>query len=180
MSISPYKQGAEDGFLFGIYLIVMQLASFLSGRLPLLGLLSFVLVIAVPVVIYRLMVKYKRGCGGIITFSMLWMYGLVIFACAGIVSGLVMLIYLKWIDPDFLHSQVEMLARLDTSGPFEGMEPSRQLAENMLANNFIPRAIDVVIEIILLCITSGSLLSMLLAGILIARLKWKENRLLKR
>lgn len=178
MSKTPYRRGAEDGLKFGIYLAVMFFSSIFSADVPGLGLLSILMAAATPVVIYRMMVAYKKELGGVVTFSMLWMQGLVIFACASLIAGGALLVYLRWINPDFLHSQLEALATLDTTGMPEGLEQSKELAGNMLAQNFVPRAVDVVVEIILLGITTGSMLSMLLAGILIIRLKYKENRIL--
>ncbi len=180
MSKTPYRRGAEDGLKFGLYLGVLLFSSLLSGKVAWLGLLFYVMVILVPVIIYRMMVSYKRELGGVVTFSMLWMQGLVIFSCAAVIAGGAMMVYLRWINPDYMVENLRQVASLDVSGENAGLTEVRDMAQNMLDNHFVPRSVDVVIMIILMAITSGSLLSMLLAGILIARLKYKENRILRR
>ena len=76
---SPYRRGADDGLWFGLYLSVMFFSSILSGRVAMLSLLSLVLVVCVPVVIYFFMRAYDRRLGPAGTFPMLWMQGVVIF-----------------------------------------------------------------------------------------------------
>lgn len=178
MSKTPYRRGAEDGLKLGIYLTAMTFASIYSDVVPLFGMATFLMAIAVPIIVYRFMVGYKKELGGVVTFSMLWMQGLVLFACASTIAGVMLMMYLRWINPDFLHSQIEALAAMDTSGTFESLQRSKELAQNMLEQNFVPRAIDMVIQYILLGITSGSILSMFLSGIIILRLKYKENKIL--
>lgn len=180
MSKTPYRRGAEDGLKFGIYLGVLLFSSLLSGKVAWLAQVFCVMAILVPVIIYRMMVSYKRELGGVVTFSMLWMQGLVIFSCAAVIAGGAMMIYLRWIDPDYMVENMRQLASLDVSGDRAGLAGYKDMAQIMLDNKSIPRVVDIVVMIILMAITSGSLLSMLLAGIIIARLKYKENRILRR
>ena len=74
---SPYRRGADFGFLFGIYLTVMFFGSIFAGSLPLGGILSFVLMLGVPVFIFIALWRYDRELQGCATFPMMWMAGVV-------------------------------------------------------------------------------------------------------
>ena len=166
---SPYRRGADDGLWFGLYLSVMFFSSILSGRVAMLSLLSLVLVVCVPVVIYFFMRAYDRRLGPAGTFPMLWMQGVVIFFCGMLIAGCALVVYMKWIEPDFVIGQIRQVAALKGTLPDSGVETAAEVASNMLEANFIPTPIDIVVELMMLAIFTGSLLSMLLSGIFAVR-----------
>ena len=80
-----YARGADDGFLLGVYFVVLASA----------------MAVGVPVVCYIFMRRSQRAAHGLLTFSALWMQGIVTFACGSLIFGAAGLVYLKWIDPQF-------------------------------------------------------------------------------
>lgn len=163
---SPYRRGAEDGLIFGIYLTVLFYATVLSQQFPLLGFPALIMIAGVPVVIFMMMKRYAVRLGAASSFSMLWMQGLVIFACGSTIACAMLYIYLRWINPDFFSSQFEYLATLKIDESTEFLSQSKEMARQILDAGMIPRAIDMVIEFILLGVVSGSLLSMVLSAII--------------
>lgn len=108
---SPYRRGADDGFLFGIYLTVMFFASIFAGSFAPLSLLALVMMVSVPVVIYRFMRSYHRSLGPSGTFAMLWMQGVMIFFCGMLIAGTALVVYMKWIHPGFVVEQAHSRGR---------------------------------------------------------------------
>lgn len=163
---SPYRRGAEDGLIFGIYLTVLFYATVLSQQFPLLGFPALIMMAGVPVVVFIMMKRYASRLGRASSFSMLWMQGLVIFACGSTIACAMLFIYLRWINPDFFTSQLEYLAELKIDKSTEFLQQSKDMARQILDSGMVPRAIDMVVEFILLGIVSGSILSMILSGII--------------
>ncbi len=99
---SPYRRGADDGFVFGAYLTASFLTMVWSSAVPLLGLVSMLLLAGVPVFIYmKLRRSFVADCGHTL-LSSLWMQGIATFACGSLIAGAVATAYLKWIEPDFI------------------------------------------------------------------------------
>lgn len=163
---SPYRQGADDGFLLGIYLSAMSLCMVNSTRIPLLALMALGMFVAVPAIVYTFMRRYDRRLGRASGFAVNWMHGVMIFVCAALVSGAVMTVYMRWIDPGFIPSQMEILAGMEGRFPGSAFDQSAMLARQMVEANFMPSAISISVELIFLEIFSGSCLAMLLSGIL--------------
>ncbi len=163
---SPYRRGAEDGLIFGIYLTVLFYATVLSQQFSLLGFPALIMMAGVPVVIFIMMKRYAARLGAASSFSMLWMQGLVIFACGSTIACAMLFIYLRWINPDFFTSQLQFLADMKIDKSTEFLRQSKDMAQQILDSGMVPRAIDMVVEFILLGIVSGSLLSMVLSGII--------------
>ncbi len=165
---SPYRRGAEDGLVFGIYLTVLFYSVMLSQYVALLSLPALAMMAGVPVVIFLMMRRYASALGRAVSVSALWMQGLVIFACGCAIGGAMLLIYLRWIEPDFFADQLRLLADMEIAPGNEWMIQSKDLARQILDSGAVPRAIDVVIQLILLGIVSGSLLSLVIGAIVSA------------
>lgn len=166
---SPYRRGADDGFIFGIYLTVMFFASIFAGRFAPLSLLGLVMMAAVPAVIYRFMHSYHRSLGAAGSFAMLWMQGVVIFFCGMLIAGTALVVYMKWVHPGFVVEQLTAVAALKGTLPGSQMDLAAEVAEKMLEAKFIPAPIDIVTEMMMLAIVTGSILSMTLSGIFALR-----------
>lgn len=166
---SPYRRGADDGFIFGLYLSAMFFASIFSASAPLLSVLALVMAVAVPVVILRFMLRYDRLMGQAVSFPMFWMHGVVTFFCGTCIAGTLLVIYMKWLSPDFVLNQLRQLAALDGTAPGTFVQQASEMAGQMIEANFIPTPIAIVIEIIMLAIVSGSILSIILGAVLSMR-----------
>ena len=168
MTESPYRRGADDGFIFGLYLTALFFASIFAEQVPLLSLVGLALIVAVPAVVWRMQSRYCRALKGAVTFPMLWMQGVVMFACGIAIAGAALVIYMKWINPDFILTQWEKMAELgaDSDNPF--FAESGRIARSMIDNGMLPTPISIVVQFILLAIASGSILSLTLGAILVA------------
>ncbi len=166
---SPYRRGADDGLIFGLYLTAMFFASIFAGSFAPLSLLGAVMMAGVPVVIYFFMRRYDRSLGPAATFAMLWMQGVVIFFCGMLIAGTALVVFMKWIHPGFVAEQLTAVAALKGAVPGSQIDLAADVAEKMIEAKFIPAPIDIVTEMLMLAIVTGSMLSMTLSGLFALR-----------
>lgn len=178
MMLSPYRRGADDGFIFGLYLSVMFFASIYSAGLPVLSLLSLGMMVCVPVVIFVFMRRFEAALKEYATFPMLWMQGVVIFFCGTIIAGALLVVYMKWVEPDYVLKQLEGLAELGSKADVGFVAEAGEMAGKMIEANFIPSPIAIVTEIIMTSIVTGSLLSMAISGVMTLRRRVALRRFL--
>lgn len=166
---SVYRRGADDGLFFGIYLIIMFFASAFSMAIPFAGLLSIILVLGVPFIIYRFLRRSYVNDNGTTQFSALWVQGITTFFCGSLISGIVALIYMKWINPDFILTQIQTLIDVYMANDWKEGKEIAEVLTKMIENNMLPTPINIVIESIWLAVFTGSILSMIVSMIVQAR-----------
>lgn len=103
---SPFAIGASYGQPFGLYLSFIFLGMVLSGRIPILGLLSGIALICLPLVIYRTLRSIGRKQTGI-SASTLSLTGTIMVVCGCFICSIVTMVYLRWFDPTFIVSTIE-------------------------------------------------------------------------
>lgn len=179
ITTSPYRRGADFGFFFGLYLTLMFFSSIFAQHLPLLGLLSMALMVGVPAVIYYFIRRYDRELQDCATFPMMWMLGVVIFVCGILISGALLVVYMEWIEPDFVLKQLEGVVEMGRKAPGTALAEAGDIASQMIKARFIPSPIAIVVELIMAAIVSGSLLSIAISGVFAFRHKM-QRRMRKR
>lgn len=160
---SPYRRGAAQGMYFGIYLSLLFLASVYSITYPVMGLAMMLLLIGVPFYIYKCLRASFVADRGTTQLSSLWMQGIMVFLCGALIQGVVAIVYLKWIEPAFiitqLHTVIDFYRGIDSP---EAQEMARVL-QNMIDINLVPTAASMVMEMICFSVFTGSLLSVILS-----------------
>lgn len=164
MEIKPksvFRRGAEDGTWFGIYLSVLFILSAVSIKISILGLLAFIMALAVPIYAYIILRKgfIQNGC--LYTFFEVWTHGIVLFACGSLIMALTMVIYLNWVNPSFIVEQSKAIVSLynDLGGDWKTMA---QVVEQAINQGLLPTPISMASDIISLGIFSGSMLTLIL------------------
>lgn len=173
---SPYRRGADFGFIFGIYLTVMFFSPVLAPYIPLLGLLPFLMMAGVPAVIFYFIRRYDRELQECATFPMMWMLGVVIFICGIMIAGSLLIIYMKWIEPDLIFEQISALAENGSKYPGTFMAEAGHIAQEMIDAHFIPSATAVVSELIMAAIVTGSMLSIVISSFFALLHKIRRHR----
>lgn len=166
---SPYTRGARDGLVFGLFLSVMFLSTVYSGQHAWLSLVAFAMMMAVPFIIYRCLRRSYVTDGGTTLLSSLWMHGIMIFLCGAIISGLVEVVWFKYVNPGFVVEQMKLMIELYSDYPWERGREVASLLQSMIDNNMVPTTMAIVTEMIWLSVFSGSLLSVLMAVLVRAR-----------
>ncbi|MDE7125884.1 MAG: DUF4199 domain-containing protein [Muribaculaceae bacterium] len=157
-----YKQGADDGFVFGAYLSVLFLMLGYSPYYPVLSLPALVLILFVPFVIYKMLRRsYVRDLG-LTDFSALWLQGIVTFVCGTLLMGCVAFVFMRYLKPGFIVEQVQSAADIYRSMSDAGSQHLADTLDLMVERHLLPAPIYVAVELMLMGIFSGSILSMAL------------------
>ncbi|MCM1355420.1 MAG: DUF4199 domain-containing protein [Staphylococcus sp.] len=171
---SPYRRGADYGFLFGIYLTVMFFAFIFSQTHLLVSALALFMLLAIPGLLVGAMRHYDKSMYGCATFPMMWMLGVMMFLCGLIISCCALIIYLKWINPDLIFNQLKFLVDSGKETDSEFIRQAGTLAAEMIEYNFVPSATAYVTEIFLALLSAGSITS-LVFGFLYTRLRLSKH-----
>lgn len=97
------------------------------------------------------------------------MQGIMTFICGSLIAGLVAVVYLKWINPDFIADRLQEAIDFYSGSGWQQGEEMADLLQNMVKAHVVPTPIQIVIEMIWLGVFSGSLLSLLMAVLVRAR-----------
>lgn len=107
------KSAMTYGFTLGIYWVVKYLFLALSARMPALGVIYFILTLAVPVVAYMLTKRYRADVGGSVSFFHAWQFGVLLYFFAALIVSVVHFAYFQyWAPKDFLTHATSQLADL--------------------------------------------------------------------
>lgn len=160
-----YREGANRGISTGIYFTLLFLTTIWSDQMPALSMVTVALAIGVPFFIYRHMALVYIKYGRTARFSDLWMLGIMLFLCGGLICAIAGYAYLHYIVPGYLYEQtmkaIDIYSKLPTKDP--QMLKALQTAANQ---GLLPSDIEFVVEMLWFEIFSGSLLSLLLAYII--------------
>ncbi len=168
-SKSVYLRGAENGIVLGLYFCVMFIAMVAGEKFVLPRLLSSVMMLCVPFLIYLFLRKTYIEEKGYTIYAALWMQGIVSFAGAGIILAVLVYAYLKWGDPEFIPRQVALL--IDVYGNNNAPESQKlvKILREMQHRNYYPSPRSIISQLIMLSIFTGSILSMIVALIVRTR-----------
>ncbi len=166
---SVFRRGADDGLYFGIYLAVLFFFMAYSMRVPFLGLLSFVMIIGVPVLTYKFLRRYYVSEHGLLRFSALWMHGIVIFFCGSLILALVAYLFFRWIQPGFMLTQVEYMIGVYRATDWAQGQELADLLQEIVDNDMLPKPNWISMEMVFTGTFSGSMLSVLMALLVMAR-----------
>lgn len=164
--LSPFRRGAENGFRFGAYMTVIHATVIGSSSVPLLNVVTLALLAGAPALLYMLMRRDRTAEGGLPTLGALWLDGLLTILCGAMLASAVLTVYLRWIDPDFLISNLEQaVALLEASGDPSSLEMADKM-HTAISNGFSISPITFSMMLLWMAGTSGSLLSLVIAAII--------------
>lgn len=154
-----YREGAHKGVYMGVFLSTLSLLSFLSDHNSLFGIIVLPMIISVPALHFMLLRSALRSYGEA-TFSALWMLGITIFIGASMICALTTYCYLDLADPDFFYRTATkmmdiMKSRPETADTYKAMK-------TMVDGGLLPSNIEFCIQMMLLTIFCGSLLTIVL------------------
>lgn len=163
---SVYRQGAEYGAWFGVYLTVMALAIMYGFTHTILMLVAMAMMVAVPAVVYPMLRRYRSQMRGYAPFASLWMLGLMIFICGSLICGAVTYVWMQYVMPTFIYDQVMAAIDVYKAVPGDSAAEMVRIMETIVERHALPSAMEVVVQMVMLTTFLGSLVSMVLAFIL--------------
>lgn len=96
----------EAGAYMGLYFVVKFIFAVLSLNYPFCNVVSTIMLLFVPLVVFFMMRKFSNQNEGGSYFSQLWMMGILLFFFASLISGLAQYIYYVYINPEYIKSQL--------------------------------------------------------------------------
>ncbi len=162
-SKSLYSQAADDGLVMGIYLSALFVIAALSTHFSLLSLLVMTLIIGIPVVNYiRIRRTHITGMGQL-TFSTLWMEGILMYIFASLICGVTTYVYLQFIEPGFIYTQAKSALVIYESVPELKDSEIVTVMKQAIDQKLLPSPIQFVFQMMWLTTFLGSILSIFIA-----------------
>lgn len=171
---SPYKRGADNGIVMGIYMsvtcCVWSYAVFDTGATPMLGLLGMVLALGVPGLLFIMMRRSFVKDDGLTPLAALWMEGIMTFIFGGLIALVAGYVFMRFVQPDYLANLYELMHRslLTAAKNSQGAdaEQYRQIAANfqvMVERGEMPDALGLLVNMMWGIAFSGCIVSLLVA-----------------
>lgn len=162
-----FTRSAELGVPFGGMLLIASVAMIFNDKVPFLSLLTLLVAIAAPFVLYSLQRKRFIESNGFATFSELWTLAIFTTIGGAIICGCVTYVIITYLRPDFLYEQAQMIVDTYKKVPGTQTQEIVTVFEKMIKHNLLPSAIDFCIQMFWLTASLGCVggaLTALIAG----------------
>ena len=162
-------RAAENGLWLSIYISVLALSMGFSTAFPPAQLVLWVGSIAMPFVVYRLLLRSAVATGGNLSFPELWAEGIASFFLGTLIPALIVYLCLRFAVPTFVSDTLsEAATQFAAIGTPEADSLSQMLSE-IVAKGKTPTAVDMAAQLISFNIIAGTSLSLIMAVIVKAR-----------
>lgn len=159
-SYAFFRRGADDGLGFGFYLSALIIFLFLSVKVTSLSYVFVALAAGVPFYVYWRLRRSFIDSEATQSFPSLWMQGITMYFCGGLVMMAAGCVYLMWIDPHYLQKLGALTVEALELGDYTGAGVSSEEMSNMFATM---TPLNLMLEFLWLAMFTGSILSMIMA-----------------
>ena len=163
---SVYNIGATNGITIGVLLAAMFLMQSYGLHNFVLLIIGDLLMLAVPFVAYRLLVRDHDRYSYMRSVSAVWLDGIVTFICGSIILALVMYMFLRFLQPGFTAEQISNVANLYRELKTSQGDAMAKALEQLVATHQVPSPIQLAFSMLWLTSFGGAMLSMVLALII--------------
>ena len=160
---SLYRRAAEYGVPFGIYLSIVSVSFVFIDKVPALSFMIFALLLALPFLTFCIQRQYFVKEYGFTQYSGLWMLGIMVFIFASLIMSLVTYVVVQLARPDWLYEWAQWLIAEGSRSVDSHIRESSLTLKNIVDNNLVPRAIEVVFLGFWFMSFLGSVLSAIMA-----------------
>lgn len=162
---SIFRRAAEGGITLGAIFVCIFLLETTAGALS--WLLALGLMVYVPVFVYRKLRNTYLAAHGLMSFSGLWLEGILLFVCGSILLALGTLIFMKWLVPGYLPAAVAQMTQFIGNNPqmVDGSVSTEQIASYFSSI----RPIDISMTLMWASSFTGSIASLVIAALVKTR-----------
>lgn len=160
-----YQRGGDNGLWLGLCFLAIFASAALALEAPLFNIVAIALMLLVPCLCFKMLRRTFVEGHGMTTFSALWIQGIVGFACGALIFGFGSYVYLRFIDPGFITRVITMGVEFYSASTVPSAQEIGEELQKMLDMNLTPRPQDVCMMWMWAIIFTGSMLSMLTAGV---------------
>lgn len=159
-----FKNAMANGPIMGACFIGFFVCSAMSASSAILSLLGFVLMCMPPFLLFFLLKRSQKRAGGQLTFSLLWLEGVLTMVFGSIFLAIITFIYLRWVNPSFISDQLtSSLAVLEQLG--QGYESLAESMRQIIKSGDIPSPLSVAGGLIQSAFLTGTILAAIIAAI---------------
>lgn len=165
-SKSVYTLGAEDGLIMGPLMAVTAVLTGASTYVAWVSILGILGMIAVPVLAYYRLAASHRNNPRTMTFTALWLQGIVMFFCGGLIMSAVSFVMMRWAVPGFIVHQIDVI--ISAYGAIDDPSAATMVDtfKKLKSSGALPSPLDVTLELLYISVFSGSILSVIYALII--------------
>lgn len=164
-----FGRAARIGPAAGAYFAVLFLCAAYSSMHLLLTLLALALLLGVPWLLYRrLLASCAAGTPRRVT--PLWTEGIYSFVFGGLLMALLVYLWMRYVDPDYLRTQLQLASQMMHDYPDAASPQLRQAVDAALNQRAMPGPIQMAMSLFWTVTFTGAILS-LLEAFIIAKVK---------
>lgn len=162
---SIYERAGSDGAWLGLWFTALFGLSVVSMRAALVNVVVLAMALMVPFIAYRFLRRTYVDSHGLLTYSAIWMQGILTFAAGSLILCAVTYVFMRWIYPDFILDTLRMGIEFYRNEPTgAGAELAGEF-QTIIDRRLTPSPFTVSMVWMWLGLFSGSVLSMFLAMI---------------
>ncbi len=161
----------EGGVWLGLYLLARFVCGIAGMYSPLFNTVAMLLFIGTPVMLYYVLMRFHKQSGHLSGFGMLWMMGIMLFFFASLISCIPEYIFYQYISPDYIaNAATQSLKMIEEMGVMEDSVTLEEMRK-MLSADALPSAMQMVMSTMWANVFFGSLLSIVVAPIVLRKKK---------
>lgn len=173
---SLYERAAGDGAWLGLWFTVLFLLSVASMKMALLNIIVLTMALMVPFIAYRFLRRTYVASHGLMSFSAVWMQGILTFAAGSLILCAAAYIFMRWIYPDFILDTLRLGIEFYEHEPGGAGADLAAEFRAIIDNRLVPSPVSIAMVWLWLGLFSGSVLSMFLAAVVrIAKVPISNN-----
>ncbi len=176
MKKSIYQYAAESGIPVGIYLCMMSGCLLLSIKYTMLGTLLFPLAIGFPLILGFMMKQIAKKEPEYLKIPALWLAGIYIVIFGSIICMLFSAAYITFANPGFVYEYVSAaIDTIENSPVKDQYANTAALMRDAIDARILPTGTEFVATMGWTTCFTGSLLSLLIAAIIVSINRKKQN-----
>lgn len=162
---SLYERAATDGAWLGLWFTALFLLSIVSMHVQMLNIVVMAMALLVPFIVYRFLRRTFVDSHGLMTYSALWLQGILTFGAGSLLFCAASCIFMRWIYPDFIIDTLKMGIEFYSNEPSGAGKELADAFRLLIDQRQIPTALNVAMSWLWLGLCSGSIISIFLAAI---------------
>lgn len=150
-----FVRSAELGVPFGGLLLIASLAMLFADKVPLLSMVTLVVALLAPFVIYRWQRRRYVLSEGFSSFSELWTLGIFTTIGGALICGLLTYGLITYLRPDYVYEQAQYVADAYKRMPGADAREFAAIIEKAIKAGMLPTTIDFCIQMFWLTASLG-------------------------
>lgn len=171
-----FQRASEWGVPFGLFLACGGITYIFADYFMPLGILSFMISLATPIVVYKFQRRKFIEDDGFTEHSALWMLGIMLYILGTILASFIIFLVLQYFRPDFMYEQAQTVINAYSQMPDMKDSEMLKVIQYMVDNRLMPSPIETVFNVFWFVTFIGSLTSALTAWLARRSIKKYQRR----